>query len=167
METQNNIFNNDDLNVGVIFKDEFEGNTIKCKLFMNDENIEMDNGLLSIYCMMDNNKMPENVYLSLNDNYNGDMFVKVYFNDKYCYDKRLGEVDCDEMWMDYKDSIVYEKLRQKWKNSFKFKFTRVLRKVKYSLWEKSGWKINFVGSDWDELYDCNYEAYINQVDVWY
>lgn len=102
MRSENNIFNNDNLDVGVIFKEEFKGNTIKCKLFMNDDNLKMDNGILSIYCLMDNDRMAENIHLSLNDNFNGEYWVKVYLNDEYICEKRLCYVDCDDMWEAFK-----------------------------------------------------------------
>jgi len=128
-----NLYNNDDLNVGVIWTETFEGNTVKCKLFMNNDNFEMDNGILSVYCVMANDNMPENIHLTLNDVWEGMYFIKVYLNDELYKVCRMADVNSDEIWEDFKfekEDLIEEK-------SSKFSLLNSVRavfsKVKLSL----------------------------------
>jgi len=93
-----NIFDNNDLSVGVIYEETLGNKNLKFKLVMNDENIEMDNGLLSIYCMMKNENIPENIHWDLNDLWNGDFIVKVYDCDRFWFERRFADCDTEDLF---------------------------------------------------------------------
>ncbi len=90
-----NIFNNDDLSVGVIYEENLGNKNLKFKLMMNDKNIELDNGLLSVYSFRPHKNIPENIHLDLNELWDGEFLFPFSLNDIVFYISLFFPVDSE------------------------------------------------------------------------
>ena len=94
------LYNNNNLDYGVIWREEVNGYKYEAKICMNDKNLALDRGELAVYAMCDNNQIPQGVHLELNERYDGEYYVDVYREGLYMLTEMMNGIDC-EIYEDY------------------------------------------------------------------
>jgi len=90
-----NLYNNKNLDYGVIYNEEVNGYKYQAKICMNDYNLNIDTGALATYAMCVNNKIPQDIHLDLNESFGGQYMVDVYREGLYMLTAKMDEIDCE------------------------------------------------------------------------